>query len=39
MHELGITQEVIAIVCEHARRRRVTWVVLEVGQLAAVGPR
>jgi hydrogenase nickel incorporation protein HypA/HybF len=38
MHELGIAQEIIALVCEHARGARVTRVVLEVGKLAAVLP-
>jgi hydrogenase nickel incorporation protein HypA/HybF len=38
MHELGIAQEIIALVCEHAHGARVTRVVLEVGKLAAVLP-
>jgi hydrogenase nickel incorporation protein HypA/HybF len=37
MHELGIAQEVVAIVCEHAQGR-VTRVVLEIGKLSAVLP-
>jgi hydrogenase nickel incorporation protein HypA/HybF len=36
MHELGITQNIIAIVAEHARGRPVARVVLEVGALAGV---
>jgi hydrogenase nickel incorporation protein HypA/HybF len=38
MHELGIAQEVIALVSEHAHGARVTRVVLEIGKLAAVLP-
>ena len=38
MHELGITQEVVALVGEHARGRRVRRVVLEIGKLSAVLP-
>ena len=39
MHELGIAQEVVALVSEHARGRgRVTRVVLEIGKLSAVLP-
>ncbi len=37
MHELGIAQEVVAIVSEHARGK-VTRVVLEIGRLSAVLP-
>jgi hydrogenase nickel incorporation protein HypA/HybF len=37
MHELGIAQEVVAIVAAHARGR-VTRVVLEIGKLSAVLP-
>jgi hydrogenase nickel incorporation protein HypA/HybF len=37
MHELGIAQEVVAIVSEHARGR-VTRVVLEIGKLSAILP-
>ena len=37
MHELGIAQEVVAIVAEHSRRR-VTRVVLEIGKLSAILP-
>jgi hydrogenase nickel incorporation protein HypA/HybF len=36
MHELGITQEVLAIVIEHARGAKVTRVQLEIGKLSAV---
>ena len=38
MHELGITQEVLAIVAEHAGGRKVVRVVLEIGKLSAVLP-
>ena len=38
MHELGIAQEVVAIVCDRAGGAKVTRVVLEVGKLAAVLP-
>jgi hydrogenase nickel incorporation protein HypA/HybF len=37
MHELGIAQEVVALVAEHAQRK-VTRVVLEIGKLSAVLP-
>ena len=36
MHELGITQEIVAVVTEHARGAKVTRVVLEIGKLTAV---
>lgn len=36
MHELGITRSVVAIVAEHAGRRRVKTVTLEIGALAGV---
>jgi hydrogenase nickel incorporation protein HypA/HybF len=36
MHELGITQNIVAIVAEHARGRAVTRVVVEIGELAGV---
>jgi hydrogenase nickel incorporation protein HypA/HybF len=36
MHELGITQSIVAIVAEHAQGRRVKLVVLEIGALAGV---
>jgi hydrogenase nickel incorporation protein HypA/HybF len=38
MHELGIAQEIVAIVSEHAGQARVTRVVLEIGKLALVLP-
>jgi hydrogenase nickel incorporation protein HypA/HybF len=38
MHELGITQEIIAIVSEHSKGAKVTRVVLEIGKLSAVLP-
>jgi hydrogenase nickel incorporation protein HypA/HybF len=38
MHELGITQEIIAIVTEQSRGARVTRVVLEIGKLSMVLP-
>jgi hydrogenase nickel incorporation protein HypA/HybF len=38
MHELGIVQEVIAVVTERAEGARVTRVVLEIGKLSAVLP-
>ena len=38
MHELGITQEVVAIAVERAAGRRVTRVVLEIGKLSGVLP-
>jgi len=38
MHELGITQEIIAIACEQARGARVRRVVLVIGKLSAVLP-
>jgi hydrogenase nickel incorporation protein HypA/HybF len=37
MHELGIAQEVVAIVAQHARRK-VIRVVLEIGKLSAILP-
>jgi hydrogenase nickel incorporation protein HypA/HybF len=37
MHELGIAQEVVALVAEHAQRK-VTRVVLEIGKLSAILP-
>ena len=36
MHELGITQNIVAIVGEAAQGRRVTRVTLEVGKLSGV---
>lgn len=36
MHELGITRNIVAIVAEHAKGRRVTRVSLDVGRLSGV---
>lgn len=36
MHELGITRNIVAIVAEHARGRKVSRVALDVGKLAGV---
>jgi len=38
VHELGITQEVVAIAAESARGRQVLRVVLEIGKLSGVLP-
>ena len=38
MHELGIVQEIIALVTERAGGAKVTRVVLEIGKLTAVLP-
>jgi len=38
MHELGITRNIVAIVGEAARGRRVVRITLEVGALAGVLP-
>lgn len=38
MHELGITQNIVAIVSERARARRVTRVTIVIGKLSAVCP-
>jgi len=38
MHELGIAQEIVAIVAEHAREAKVTRVVLEIGRHAMILP-
>jgi len=38
MHELGIAQEIVAMVSERAGGARVTRVVLQVGKLSAVLP-
>lgn len=38
MHELGLTQRVVEVVCEHAGGAKVTRVVLEIGKLSAVLP-
>jgi hydrogenase nickel incorporation protein HypA/HybF len=38
MHELSISRNVVAIVCEHAEGQRVTRVRLEIGLLSAIMP-
>ncbi len=38
MHELGITQNIVAIVSEHAGSRPVRRVQLEIGKLSAIMP-
>ncbi|WOJ90670.1 hydrogenase maturation nickel metallochaperone HypA [Methylocapsa polymorpha] len=38
MHEMGITQSIVAIVEEQAAGRKVTRVTLEIGKLAAIMP-
>jgi hydrogenase nickel incorporation protein HypA/HybF len=38
MHELGITQEILAIVAEHSGGARVRRVVVEIGKLSAILP-
>jgi len=38
MHEMGITQSIVAIVAEQAHGRRVKRVTLEIGALSAVMP-
>jgi hydrogenase nickel incorporation protein HypA/HybF len=38
MHELSISRDVVAIVCERAEGQRVTRVRLEIGRLSAVVP-
>jgi hydrogenase nickel incorporation protein HypA/HybF len=38
MHELGIAQEIVAIIAEHAGAARVTRVVLEIGRHALILP-
>lgn len=38
MHELGITQNIVAIVAEHAKGIKVKRVILEIGKLSAVMP-
>ncbi len=38
MHELGIAQEIVAIIAEHASGSRVTRVVLEIGRNALILP-
>ena len=39
MHELGITRNIVSIVGDAARGRRVVRITLEVGALAGVEPR
>src|SRR4051812_10368500 len=38
MHELGITQEIVEIVCERAAGAKITRLVIEIGKLSAVLP-
>jgi hydrogenase nickel incorporation protein HypA/HybF len=38
MHELGLTQEIVAVASERARGAKVRRVVLEIGKLSAVLP-
>lgn len=38
MHELGITRNIVAIVCEKAKTDRVTRVTIAIGKLSAVLP-
>ncbi len=38
MHELGITQNIIAIVTENAQGQKVQRVLLEIGKLSAIMP-
>jgi hydrogenase nickel incorporation protein HypA/HybF len=38
MHELGITQSIVAIICEHAQGRKVQRILLEIGKLSAIMP-
>ena len=38
MHELGITRNIVAIVADAAKGRRVTRVTLEIGMLAGIMP-
>ncbi|MDJ0734518.1 MAG: hydrogenase maturation nickel metallochaperone HypA [Nostocaceae cyanobacterium] len=38
MHELGITQNIVAIVAEHAQGAKVKRVLLEIGKLSAIMP-
>jgi hydrogenase nickel incorporation protein HypA/HybF len=38
MHELGITQEVVEIVCSRAGDARIQRIVLQIGKLSAVLP-
>jgi hydrogenase nickel incorporation protein HypA/HybF len=38
MHELSITQNIVAIVAEHAKGMKVQRVLLEIGKLSAIMP-
>jgi hydrogenase nickel incorporation protein HypA/HybF len=38
MHELGITQNIVAIVTEHAQGAKVQRVLLQIGKLSAIMP-
>ncbi|MDF5722060.1 MAG: hydrogenase maturation nickel metallochaperone HypA [Rhizonema sp. PD37] len=38
MHELGITQNIVAIVAENAQDKKVKRVLLEIGKLSAIMP-
>lgn len=38
MHELGITQNIVAIATEHAQGSKVRRITLEIGQLSAIMP-
>ncbi|HYC71932.1 MAG TPA: hydrogenase maturation nickel metallochaperone HypA [Opitutaceae bacterium] len=38
MHELAITQELVALACERARGAPIRRIVVEVGKLSLVGP-
>lgn len=38
MHELGITQNIVAIAIEHAQGAQVRRITLEIGQLSAILP-
>ncbi len=38
MHELGITQNIVAIVTEHSQDTKVKRVLLEIGKLSAIMP-
>ncbi len=38
MHELGITQNIVAIVAENAKGTKVQRVILEIGKLTAIMP-
>jgi hydrogenase nickel incorporation protein HypA/HybF len=38
MHEIGITQDIVALACERAGGARIKHLVLEIGKLSAVLP-